>query len=113
MTTTAPLEADFQRSVVDLAERCGWRCYHVANVRRHLRNETARGFPDLCMTDGETVVFAELKRGPRERPTADQRRWLDLLEGVGYRATGGVRAYVWRPDDWPEIERVLTRGRAS
>lgn len=49
------------------------------------------------------VLFAELKtETARARP--DQAVWLDALAGCE-----SVEARLWRPHDWPEIEKTLAR----
>jgi hypothetical protein len=93
-------EKDFQAQVLDFARLSGWRCYHTHDSRR-----SAAGFPDLVMVRPPVVLFAELKaEGGRVRP--EQRGWLGVLERCP-----GVVVRLWRPDDWPEIEEMLTRPR--
>jgi hypothetical protein len=95
---TLPMkEKEWQRLVVDLAALKGWFCYHTHDSRR-----SAPGFPDLVMVRPPRVVFAELKRGAKEKPTGDQERWLEALG-----ACPGVETYLWRPDDWKGVEQVL------
>ena len=112
MTATAlrPTEAQFEQAVVELAHTLGWRVAAFRPARRaDDRWETpckydAKGCPDLTLVR-DRVVFAELK-SHRGRVGSDQAEWLAVLEGAG----GEV--YVWRPDDWDLIERVLmSRGR--
>lgn len=52
------------------------------------------------MVRGPVMVAAELKVG-NNRVSPPQTAWLLALGGAG------VLAHVWRPSDWPEIERVL------
>jgi hypothetical protein len=93
-------ERDFQESVLKLAKAGGWGTYHTwASL-----NSTG-GFPDLVMVKRPRVVFAELKRQDRD-PTPEQTAWLEELRACGQ------EAYLWRPSDWDEIERVLT-GRSE
>ena len=101
-------EANFQATVIELAELHRWRIYHVAKVKGQLRSETSKGFPDLVFARPgigaqyvrARLVFAELKL-EGEYPTEDQEIWLDLLRSAG------KDVYVWRPSDWREIEEVL------
>lgn len=87
-------EAAFMRQVLDLARLLKWRPYHTHDSRR-----SNAGFPDLCLVR-ERVVWIELKsNGGKLRP--DQTAWVEDLR----RAKAEV--YVFRPSDWPEIERVL------
>lgn len=107
--STAPWEAEaaFQAAVIELARLCRWRCYHTHDSRH-----SAAGFPDLCLVresdreSGGRLIFAELKSA-RGRLRAEQRAWLDALGA----SVPGVEAYLWRPADWPAIERVLMRDR--
>ena len=96
-------ESDFQKTVIDLAEFQGWRVYHVAKVKGQLRSKTGEGFPDLVLAR-ERCLFRELKR-ESEDPSDDQEIWLMIL------IAAGEDAKVWRPSDWPEIEKTLKRAR--
>ena len=84
------LERDFQRTVIELAEVCGWRSYHVANVKGRLRAKSSIGFPDLVLVRSGRVIAAELKRDGRDL-TDPQRAWLDALDLVP-----GIEAVCWR-----------------
>lgn len=89
-------EADWQRTVTEYASLNAWVWYHVNDSRRD-----RRGFPDLVLVRGGRLVFAELKReAGRVRP--EQRFWLVELAQCPH-----VETYVWRPRDWPTVERVL------
>ena len=99
-------EREFQDAVVELARLTGWRVYHTYDSRR-----SEAGYPDLTLAKGGSVIFAELKRDAKARVTRDQRAWLEALAPRG--SIGAQHAvYVWRPSDWPEIERILTGGLA-
>lgn len=100
----ARTENDFRDAVRQYAELSGWLVYFTANSRR-----SPPGFPDLCMVRDLRLVFAELKRDHRESPTEAQETWLEALRGVG----GPIEVYVWRPSDWPEIEKRLARRAAA
>lgn len=91
-------EAQWQRTITDLAETFGWLVYHAYDSRR-----SEPGFPDLCLVR-DRVIFAEIKR-QHGRLTDDQARWWWALEQAG------AEAYVWRPSDWPEVERTLRERR--
>ena len=93
---TATDEREFQASVVNLAESCGWWCYHVYNARK-----SKAGWPDLVMLR-ERAIVAELKVPPNTA-TAAQLNCLDRFRRAG------IAAYLWTPNDWPEIIRVLQR----
>jgi VRR-NUC domain len=93
-------ERDFMATVREAATVTGWLVYHTYRSKR-----SPSGFPDLVFVR-DRIVFAELK-ATTTRVTSEQRRWLDAL------ADAGGEVYLWRPDDWPEIERVLGRRGAS
>jgi hypothetical protein len=101
-------EKAFLASVVELAGLTGWRVFHVNDSRRQVAggrlvgDVLARGFPDLvlCHPKRGHLLVRELKVG-RNRLTAEQQAWLDALRDCD------VDAGVWRPEDWPRIERVL------
>jgi VRR-NUC domain len=81
-----------------LATDNGWASYHTHDSRR-----SEYGFPDLVCTDGTAVLMYELKTNSGKL-TAEQQRWLSLLEH-----TGKIECGVWRPRDWPQITARLTR----
>jgi hypothetical protein len=104
----APSEEEFQRAVMAYARAHGWAVWHFHDSRRQagkrfVGDRDAAGFPDLVLAR-ERIVYAELK-GAAGRLTARQEHALTLL------AVAGGEVYVWRPADWPEIERILG-GRA-
>lgn len=111
MTVKAISEKEFMGQVIDLAHLRGWIIAHF----RPSQTQSGRwvtavqadgeGFPDLFMLrpDRRQSVAAELKVG-RGRTSAEQERWLDAMDQCG------IAAYVWRPEDWAEIERVLEHG---
>jgi hypothetical protein len=90
-------EKEFQDTVVELAERRGWRCWHDNDARRN-----RPGLPDWLFLRPPRLIFAELKT-EKGRLSPQQRSWLDAL-GL----CPGIETFVWRPGDWPEIEEVLT-----
>ena len=99
--TTRPIpytEKEFLQTVRELAQLYGWLCYHTWNSQH-----SPAGFPDLVLVRPPRVVFAELKVG-RNRPTPAQQQWLNMLG-----ACPQVEAYLWTPNDWPQIEQVLRR----
>lgn len=99
--TRAPIsEKDFQRQVVELADYCGWLCYHTHDSRR-----SAPGFPDLVLTRPPRLVFAELKT-EKGRIRPEQSVWLEALASC----TEPPESYLWRPRDLGEIQALLKRG---
>ncbi len=106
-------EAEFTAQVLELARLAGWRSAHFRPARTAAGWRTAvqgdgRGFPDLVLLRGAAIVAVELKVG-RGKLRPEQAAWLAAF------AEAGAAAFVWRPEDWPEIERVLSRdgGRAT
>ena len=95
---TLVAEKDFMESVVELARLMGWKSYHTFNSRR-----SEAGFPDLCMTRGGRVIFAELKTD-KGKVSPAQREWLDALA-----LCPGLEVLVWRPSDWDDVEYTLRR----
>jgi hypothetical protein len=88
-------EARFMAQVVEYARLMGWRTYHT---RRSEGSEA--GFPDLVLVRRPRIVWAELK-SERGKATPQQLVWLlELLECR-------QEVYLWRPEDWPRIERIL------
>ena len=93
-------EKAWQTTVIQAFRFAGWYCYHTYSSKR-----SEPGFPDLvCISPQGRVIFAELKT-QRGRLTAEQERVIELLR------RGDNEVYVWRPADWPEIERLLNGGR--
>lgn len=96
-------EKEFQEQVVEMAVNLHWLVYHTFDSRR-----SESGFPDLTMTNGKRLIFAELKR-EGEDPKYDQQVWLDTLTKT--RMTSGERwlpeVYVWRPSNLDDIEQIL------
>jgi hypothetical protein len=91
-------EAHFQRVLETFAALRGWKFYHVHDSRRD-----QPGFPDLVLVRRDRLVISELKNETgRVRPA--QKDWLAALEAV----THPPEVHLWRPQDWEEIERVLT-----
>ena len=94
-------EADFQKTVVELAEILGWRTFHAARLKGHLRTETSEGFPDLVFAKtGVKPLFAELKSDTGV-VSNDQIAWLQATDGV-----------IWRPKHWYVVEKSLKDGEA-
>lgn len=116
-------EDELLRLVVDEAKARGWMVTHfrpARNARGHWSTplQGDAGFPDLVMARGGVVIFAELKR-EKAKASADQRAWIEALgqpwKGRLFMDDGRLilsslehAAMVWRPSDWPLIERALT-----
>ncbi len=87
-------EAEWQRTVTDLARTLGYLIYHTQDSRR-----SASGFPDLVLVR-DRVIFAELKT-ERGRMTGAQHWWVSTLR------VARAEVYVWRPSDYDMVERTL------
>ena len=106
---TAPLlipqtEAEFQRTVTDLAESLGWDWMHVGRVGKYAPNGAkgtlGKGWPDLLLVRGKRIIFAELKAQRADPLPEHQKRVLNVL-------LQAVECYVWRPSDLPMILEEL------
>jgi hypothetical protein len=89
------LEIPFMEQVIEFLRICGWLVYHTKDSRK-----SAPGFPDIVVLKGKRQLVVETKR-VGEEPTGEQERWLQAYVDVG------AEVYVWTPDDWEEIERVV------
>lgn len=94
-------EAEFQQRILDLAMMRGWKVCHFRPARTERGWRTPiqgnKGFPDLVLARRGTVIFAELK-AERGNLSTDQEAW-----GIAI----GPRFLVWRPSDWPEVQKIL------
>ena len=92
-------EAEFQRVVMDFADRGGWTHHHETDSRK-----SKAGFPDLTIAHPDHGHgFIELKReGGYLRPP--QKAWRDVL------IASGARYYVFRPRDTDTVESLFIRG---
>lgn len=92
-------ERQLQDQIIELAERMGWKHYHVYDSRR-----SVAGFPDLVLVHPKQrrVVWRELK-SETGTTTPEQKVWISTLLLVGEDVD------VWRPRDWVSgrIEREL------
>lgn len=90
-------EADLQRQVIHTAELYGWEWYHPPdNTPTGPRRKQAvqPGWPDLVLAKESVgrVLFVELK-ADGNYPTADQRKWMRLLDAAGHEVG------LWYPRD--------------
>lgn len=104
MTRPTITEAQWQATVVELAQLHGWSVVHHRPARTDQGWRTAvsydgAGWPDLILLRDRLVV-AELKSA-RGRLTPDQQAWIALLTDAG------VETYVWRPDQFDDVAKVL------
>jgi hypothetical protein len=101
-------EDRFLGQVLTLAKLLGWRVVHFRPGRTRRGWATpvqgdGLGFPDLLFLRAKTCFVAELKRAGG-KPTEAQVEWLEAFRAAD------IAAYLWTPDAWPEIERVLQEG---
>jgi len=96
-------EAEFQTLVIDYAHLMKWRVAHFRPAqtgkgwRPALQGDP--GFFDLVLARDGTVILAELK-SEKGQMTPPQWAWVDAVNGD---------AEIWRPSDWPEIQKILAR----
>lgn len=101
-------EAQFTRQVLQLFRLTGWRTFHArpARMKRGWRTAVSGsgvGFLDILAIKERRLLVVELKVG-RNRTTPAQDAWLDAFTAAG------VETFLWTPDDWLEIERILKGG---
>lgn len=101
-------ESQFQAQVVELAHVCGWRVLHVRRSigkgQRWTTSTSITGWPDLFLFRAGEVFVVELKTDdPTSQPTPEQTECLADLTAAG------IETHLWRPSDWPTIERRLSR----
>jgi hypothetical protein len=107
--TLPPLtEADFLEQVTQLATLLGWSYLHLRPAmtrdswRTPISGPLGKGWPDLVLIRerDHRLIFAELKRDKAE-PTPAQ---VDVLQRLSEVA---AEVFLWRPVDWPQVERTL------
>ncbi len=93
--------AQFQYSIVDLAQRLGYEfIYHTWNSRN-----SPAGFPDLILLREGRMIVAELKIPP---DTLKPEQYFWLLEFL----TVTEDVYLWEStDDFDEIAKILVPKR--
>lgn len=102
-------EKQLQQNIIKTATLNGWLVYHDYDSRR-----STSGMPDLVLLHPKGWLHVAELKTERGRLSAAQKVWLrafDLVAAI--LATYGVPeryfgVHVWRPSDWPEIERLLT-----
>lgn len=97
-------ERHFTDRVKRYAVRGGWLPFHCLHAKG-----SDPGFLDLTLLRAPRLVVAELKVPPNVKPSDWQECWL-----AGWRTLAllagphlSIEIFVWTPDSWPEIERVL------
>ena len=93
-------ERPLLRAARELASLHGWLHYHAPQCQHARTSEP--GFPDLLLVRAPLLLAVEIK-APREKPRAEQLRWLQELSGVR-----AAEAYVLRPGpSLDELEGLL------
>jgi len=102
-------EKDFQQTVIELAQNCGWMVAHFRPVRIQRADGSVyyetpaaadgAGFPDLVLVR-DRVIFAELK-AQKGRLSEGQLEWKAALLGAG------AVWRLWRPSDIETIHEEL------
>jgi hypothetical protein len=95
-------EAEFQALVIDYAHMRGWMVAHFrpsqnARGKWSTPMQGDKGCPDLVLARNGETLLVELK-SEKGRVSPDQQKWVDA---------GGGWVAVWRPSDWPMIQRRL------
>ncbi len=81
----------------EIADPFGWLLYHTFNSRR-----SEAGFPDLVLVRDGRILFIELKKDDKAKPSPAQILWLAALKECP-----GVEVYLWRPSDLDLIVETL------
>lgn len=97
-------EEQWSEQVIAYASLRSWLVAHFRPARtahgwRTPVSADGKGFPDLVLVR-DRAVLVELK-SVKGTLTEEQARWLEALKRAD------VEHYLWRPTDWPEVERVL------
>lgn len=99
-------EKAWQAQVIELARWYGWLTAHFRpGMTKRGRWITAvqgdgKGFPDCLFLRRNRAIAAELKVG-KGRVTPEQVKWLKSA------GEAGIETYVWRPEHYDEVERIL------
>lgn len=100
-------EALFMGQVTDYATMRGWRWMHIqpgltdrGRYRTPVSGPLGPGWPDLILIRDDVILAVELKSEKGRLTTLQSRVLDDLLRAM-------ILTYVWRPSDWPTIEKVL------
>ena len=104
-------EADFQKTVIELAQKMGWLVAHFRPARTEKGWRTpvsadGKGFPDLIMVHEQYgwIVVAEIK-SETGKVTPEQDKWLKAFQ-----ACLPFDVFTWRANDdkdWEEIQNTL------
>ena len=110
-------ESDFLASLIEYAQARRWRVAHFRHGMTSRVDKSGKpvwvtpvqadgaGFPDLVLVRDGSLLFVEAK-SERGKPSQAQQEWLWDLTKVVY-SSSRVEVHVWRPSNWPLIEKVL------
>lgn len=87
-------EAQFADAIIELAQLLGWK---VKRDPMYRATAASPGFPDLVLARNGVIHLWELKVG-QNRLSVAQQAWGEAM---------GAQWRCLRPDDWPEIEKLL------
>ncbi len=89
--------ADFQWQIVKYAKLCGWDYQYWWRTLK-----SPKGFLDLVLVRQPRLIFAEIKIPP-DVLSKEQQKWFNIWKQMPQ-----VEVYIWKPDDWNDIEQILT-----
>jgi hypothetical protein len=106
-----PSETAFRATVIEGAERLGWKVWSINESVYRALIVAARelgihftppksGLPDLILVRGDRLLFVELKSNTGT-VRAKQKDWIDAL------AQTCAEVWVLRPRDWDEFAPTL------
>lgn len=105
-------EAEFSNLVVARFRDAGWMCFHAERGRGRdgdwMTNTSDPGLPDWLFIKAPTVLFIELKKQRRSKPSPDQVRVIAELQQCT-----SVEAYFGRPADFPALIALCDMGVKS
>jgi len=96
-------EREWHNTVTEAAALQGWTVFWTqqSGPGKGKGAHSPPGEPDLRIIRPPRVIFAELKKQDG-KATPEQEEALALLAQCP-----GVEAYLWRPGDWDDVERIL------
>jgi len=88
----------FQNEIVKFARLNGWKCQYWWKSYH-----SPKGYLDLVLVRYPRHIKAELKIPP-DKVSPEQQEWIDV-----WKQFKDIEVYVWTPDQWDEIIRILSR----
>jgi len=105
---------EFQGQIVQFATMMGWEHLHVRRTigkhKKWVTGTNIKGWPDLMlMRAPDELIAAEIKIPPDDL-SPDQMKVIGTAESPGWlRTMTKFECYIWRPEDWDEIQWRLDR----